>query len=66
MDYRTWSMVNRLWSIIHTKTPDGEAEGFTAVGVRMVFYQIVWDLGSERLLSSKRTRSKYTQFVRFK
>jgi hypothetical protein len=39
MDYKTWFMVNRLWSIIHTKTPDGEAEGFTAVGVRMVFYQ---------------------------
>jgi hypothetical protein len=32
---------------IHTKTPDGEAEGFVAVGVRMVFYQIVCNLSRE-------------------
>ena len=35
--------------LVHTKTPDGEAEGFFAVGVRVVFYQIVYDLGSEEV-----------------
>ena len=30
---------------IHTKTPDGEAEGFSAVGVRAEYYQRVNVLG---------------------
>jgi hypothetical protein len=35
--------------LLHTKTPDGEAEGLFAVGVRVLFYQIVCDLGSEEV-----------------
>jgi hypothetical protein len=38
MDHCPQSIVN---SPTQTKTPDGEAEGFFAVGVRAVLYQIV-------------------------
>ena len=42
-----YALARNDMQFLHTKTPDGEAEGFSAVGVRTVFYQIVCNLSRE-------------------